>query len=63
MRRSRVWPRQDCKPDLNISDYWLAEGAKGIQGIDRLRQVLATAVSALLISGDTVPERLQEARA
>jgi signal transduction histidine kinase len=54
---------QDRKPDLIISDYWLAEGARGIQVIDRLRQVLATPVSALLISGDTVPERLQEARA
>jgi two-component system, sensor histidine kinase len=54
---------QDRQPDLIISDYWMTDGANGIQVIDRLRQVLTPPVSALLISGDTVPERLQEARA
>ncbi len=54
---------QDRRPDLIISDYWLTDEVNGIQVIDRLRQVLTTPVSALLISGDTVPERLQEARA
>jgi two-component system, sensor histidine kinase len=54
---------QDRPPDLIISDYWLADGANGIQVINRLRETVGSPIAALLISGDTVPERLQEARA
>jgi CheY-like chemotaxis protein len=49
-------------PDLIISDYRLADGHNGIQAIERLREALCAPVPAFLISGDTAPERLREAR-
>jgi signal transduction histidine kinase/CheY-like chemotaxis protein len=51
------------RPDLIISDYWLTNGETGIQLIERLRRLFGAAVPAFLISGDTAPERLHEARA
>jgi two-component system, sensor histidine kinase len=50
-------------PDLIISDYRLADGDNGIRAIERLRKALCAPVPAFLISGDTAPERLREARA
>lgn len=50
-------------PDLIISDYRLADGNNGIHAIERLRKALRAPVPAFLISGDTAPERLREARA
>jgi signal transduction histidine kinase len=50
-------------PDLIISDYRLADGDNGIRAIERLRKALRAPVPAFLISGDTAPERLREARA
>jgi signal transduction histidine kinase len=50
-------------PDLIISDYRLADGDNGIRLIERLRKALRAPVPAFLISGDTAPERLREARA
>jgi two-component system, sensor histidine kinase len=51
------------QPDLIISDFRLASGRTGVEAIERLRGVLDTAIPAFLISGDTGPERLREARA
>ena len=53
----------DRLPDLIISDYQLAGGKTGFEAIDRLRGVLGGPIPALLISGDTAPERLREASA
>ena len=50
-------------PDLIISDFRLGEGRSGIEVIDRLRNELGAATPAFLISGDTAPEPLREARA
>jgi signal transduction histidine kinase len=50
-------------PDLIISDYRLGNGKTGFETIARLRSILGTPVPAFLISGDTAPERLQEASA
>jgi signal transduction histidine kinase len=50
------------RPDLIIADYRLTNGQTGIQAIDRIRGALGTAVPAFLISGDTAPERLRNAR-
>jgi signal transduction histidine kinase len=49
-------------PDLIISDYRLANGQSGITTIARLRAALGTNIPAFLLSGDTAPERLREAR-
>ena len=50
-------------PDLVISDFRLREQHTGAQAIDALRQQLGFQLPALLITGDTAPLRLREARA
>jgi signal transduction histidine kinase len=50
-------------PDLIIADYRLAGGKTGIEAIEALRRALGEAVPAFLISGDTAPDRLRQARA
>jgi signal transduction histidine kinase len=53
----------DHPPDLIISDYRLSDDRTGIEAITQLREALNVPVPALLISGDTDPLRLREARA
>jgi CheY-like chemotaxis protein len=50
-------------PDLIISDFRLSDGETGIDAIGQLRSAFADAVPALLVSGDTGPEPLHDARA
>src|SRR6266851_2037688 len=50
-------------PDVIISDYHMRDGKTGIEAITRLRNALSTAIPAFLMSGDTDPEPLREARA
>ena len=50
-------------PDLIISDSRLADGATGIEAIERLREALGAPIPAFVITGDTAPERLREASA
>jgi two-component system, sensor histidine kinase len=50
------------RPDLIICDYCLAGGLSGIEAIEGLRAYFREAIPAFLISGDTAPERLREAR-
>ena len=54
----------DCNqsPDLIISDYQLSDGQTGIVAIEELRKSLNLPIPAFLISGDTAPERMREAR-
>jgi CheY-like chemotaxis protein len=49
------------RPDLIISDYHLNDGQSGISAIAKLREAYGT-VPAFVMSGDTSPERLREAR-
>lgn len=51
------------RPDVIISDYRLREKRTGSAAIDALRSFLKWDVPALLITGDTAPERLREAKA
>jgi two-component system, sensor histidine kinase len=51
------------RPDLIICDYRLRGGANGIAVIERLRSEYNAEIPALLITGDTAPDRLKEARA
>ena len=53
---------QDDVPDLIISDYHLANGRTGIATIEWLRGELAAPIPAFLISGDTDPATLHEAK-
>lgn len=48
-------------PEVLISDYRLRSQRTGAQAIAEVRSLLGTAVPALLITGDTAPERLREA--
>ncbi len=50
-----------ARPDLIICDYRLRGGETGAQVIDRLRQTYFHQIPALLITGDTAPDRLEEA--
>lgn len=51
------------RPDLVISDYRLREQRTGAEAIAALRAEFGAQLPALLITGDTVPERLREAHA
>ena len=48
-------------PDVVISDYRLREQRSGLEAIAALRSVLGQSLPALLITGDTAPDRLREA--
>lgn len=48
--------------DLILSDMRLAEGDSGIEAISRVRKI-RPGVRAVLVTGDTAPERLREAQA
>lgn len=49
-------------PDLIIADYRLDAGLTGRDAIELVRKKLNTAVPAIIITGDTAPERLREAK-
>lgn len=51
------------RPDLILSDYRLRDGENGIVAIRRLQSEYNEDIPGLLITGDSAPERLQEARA
>jgi signal transduction histidine kinase/CheY-like chemotaxis protein len=51
------------RPNLVISDYFLANGTTGIDAIARLRSAFADPIPAFLVSGDTTSERMREAEA
>lgn len=50
-------------PQALIADYRLRADHTGVQVIERLQNELALHIPALIISGDTAPERLREVRA
>ncbi len=55
----------DCpiRPDLIICDYRLRGGENGIDVIRRLQSEYNEDIPAVLITGDTAPDRLAEAKA
>jgi CheY-like chemotaxis protein/two-component sensor histidine kinase len=52
-----------CVPDLILADYRLQCGATGAQAINRIRSRLKAALPAIILTGDTAPERLRQAKA
>lgn len=50
-------------PDATIVDYRLRHERTGVQAIERLRREFGAAIPALIVTGDTAPERLREAQA
>jgi len=53
---------RDRPPDLIVSDYHLSGGKTGIEVIEGLRRTLSAEIPAFLVSGDTSPELLRQAR-
>ncbi|HKT72336.1 MAG TPA: hybrid sensor histidine kinase/response regulator [Steroidobacteraceae bacterium] len=51
------------QPDLIVSDFSLRDNETGVQVVERLREEFNAPVPALLITGDTAPQRLREAQA
>jgi signal transduction histidine kinase len=51
------------RPDVVISDYRLRDQQTGAQAIQTLRLQYGADLPALLVTGDTAPERLREAQA
>lgn len=51
------------RPDVVVSDFRLRKQRTGAQAIDALRAEFGESLPALLITGDTAPERLRDARA
>jgi signal transduction histidine kinase/CheY-like chemotaxis protein len=50
------------RPDLIIADFHLSGGRTGIETIEHVRAAFGADIPALLVSGDTSPERLQQSR-
>lgn len=50
-------------PHLLLADYRLQDGCTGMQLVQTLRQRFCASLPALLLSGDTEPDRLREAAA
>lgn len=50
------------KPDMIISDYRLRHDTNGVQAITKIKEFLHQEIPALLITGDTTPQRLREIR-
>lgn len=48
-------------PDLILADYRLRDGENGLDGVERLREEYNADIPALILTGDTAPERLREA--
>jgi signal transduction histidine kinase/ActR/RegA family two-component response regulator len=53
---------RDGLPDAVLCDYRLPNGETGVEVIGRLRAVAGPELCAALVTGDTAPERLREAR-
>ena len=49
-------------PDLIIADYRLEAKATGSEVINMIREILGRDIPAIIITGDTAPERLREAK-
>ncbi|MTJ81438.1 MAG: PAS domain S-box protein [Telmatospirillum sp.] len=50
-------------PDLILADYRLQGGATGAQAISRIRTMVRAPLPAIILTGDTAPERLRQAKA
>jgi CheY-like chemotaxis protein len=46
-------------PDVIVCDYRLREGETGLDAIEKLRAEFCEDIPALLVTGDTAPDRIQ----
>lgn len=52
----------DVTPDIILSDYRLGEGRNGVDAIVAIRESVDLQIPAIIITGDTSPERLKEVK-
>jgi len=52
-----------CEIDIILTDYRLRENQTGIEAIHRIHGACAKQIPAIILTGDTAPERLREAKA
>lgn len=57
----RLAARRTC-PDVIVADYRLRDGRTGAEAIRAVHAMVGRAVPAMLLTGDTSPDRLKEAR-
>lgn len=50
------------RPDVIVCDYRLREGETGLEAIEKLQAEFCADIPALLVTGDTAPDRIQEIR-
>ena len=53
---------QDCAIDMILTDYRLREGETGIEAIRRIHSTCNKTLPAIILTGDTDPQRLREAK-
>lgn len=55
--------RERRQPDVIVADYRLRNGESGLDAIKALHAEYGTAIPAIVITGDTAPDRLRDAKA
>ena len=50
-------------PDLIIADYRLRAGQSGAEAVRHIRRIFDRSIPSIIITGDTAPERIREAKA
>ena len=55
--------QEDFQPELIIADYRLRDNQTGVDAVRRVCELCKREIPAILITGDTLPENLQAARA
>ena len=53
---------QGCAIDIILTDYRLRENTTGIEVIDAINMACAKSIPAIILTGDTDPQRLREAK-
>ena len=55
--------QDNLPPQVILADYRLRNNQTGVQAIQQIQAHFATSIPAIIITGDTAPERLREAQA
>ena len=58
----KIMAVNDLVPDVIISDYRLADHSNGVDAVAALRESVDKRIPAIIVSGDTSPERLKEVK-
>ncbi len=59
---ANILERSGKQPDAVIADYWLERGIIGIDALECMRSLFPNDFRAILLTGDTSPERIKNAQ-